>query len=293
MPTLEEVSISNIIHAIRGDGATLTATRVPLDDLRLDRWGWMLFVSHKHGTSQGDEVLTLKDSVYNTEFRKVYTLEELKKLAQEWQCNDWEEGYSPVVPSVPQLVDELPQEETAKQKEEKAAEGEEAERSYRTESQLLTQEDIARQIKTVADSVVRRSPSYTQKIIAEQVALGGTYYQNVALQSKQSFDLARLLTVIGAVIFVFSMIVVVIPVSSGNTVPVGIVGTLVSGVVEAIAGLSFLYNKASAQFARFHLFLDRINRASLCHTMCHEIEDKARRQEVIVIRRISWRVSAI
>ncbi len=277
MPTLEEVSTCNSIHAIRGDGATLTATRVPLDDLRLDRWGWILFVSHKHGASEGDDVVTLKDNVDNTEFRKVYTFEELNELAQEWECSDWQEGYSlPAVLVTPQGVDE-PSKEIA----EKTAEGEE-ERTVRTGTELLTQEDIARQIKTVADSVVKRSPSYTQKIIAEQVALGGTYYQNVALQSKQSFDLARLLTIIGAVIFVFSMIVVLVPVSTGNTVPVGIVGALVSGVVEAIAGLSFLYNKASAQFARFHLFLDRINRASLCHTMCHDIEDKARRQELII-----------
>ncbi|MFL5664684.1 MAG: hypothetical protein ACJ8BW_25555 [Ktedonobacteraceae bacterium] len=146
----------------------------------------------------------------------------------------------------------------------------------------LTPEDIPHQINAAATPIARRSPSYTQRIIAEQVQLGATYYEQVAVQSQQSFNLARLLTIIGAILFVGSMGVLIIPFANGNTTIVGSFGVVISGVVEAVAGLSFLYNKASAQFARFHIFLDRINRASLCHTMCNELEDQAKKQELMV-----------
>jgi hypothetical protein len=152
----------------------------------------------------------------------------------------------------------------------------------RRQQKRLTPEEIANQISEVAASIAERTPSYTQKIIAEQVQLGGTYYSQVATQSQQSFDLARMLSIIGAVLFVASMVVMIIPFANGNTTVVGSLGVVVAGIVEAVAGLSFLYNKASAQFARFHIFLDRINRASLCHTMCNELEDQGKKQEIMV-----------
>lgn len=57
---------------------------------------------------------------------------------------------------------------------------------------------------------------------------------------------------------------------------------MASCIVETVAGLSFLYNKASDQFARFHLYLDRNTRASIAHTMCGGIKDEAKKQEMII-----------
>jgi hypothetical protein len=51
MQQLEEI-ISNpkaiVIQSVRRkDQAIVTATRVPLGDIRLEEWGWILTVSHK------------------------------------------------------------------------------------------------------------------------------------------------------------------------------------------------------------------------------------------------------
>ena len=141
---------------------------------------------------------------------------------------------------------------------------------------------LSARIANEAAIVASKTRSQTQKIVAEQIQLGSTYYQNVAVQLKQSFDLAWVLTAIGALVFLVSVLIILLPLAHGNAVPVGIVGTLASTIIEAVAGFSFLYNKASAQFARFHLFLDRISRASLAHTMCDAISDEAKRQEILI-----------
>jgi hypothetical protein len=104
----------------------------------------------------------------------------------------------------------------------------------------------------------------------------------VNTQSKQSFELARTLVYIGAGIFGVSMFAFLVPISRGDTTIVSSIGIVASAIVSGIGGLSFLYNKASVQLARFHLFLDRINRASIAHAMCDSIKDGDKRQEQII-----------
>jgi len=80
-----------------------------------------------------------------------------------------------------------------------------------------------------------------------------------------------------------SMIAFIIPFSKGDSTLVGSIGIVASCIVEVIGGLSFLYNKASIQFAHFHLFLDRINRATIAHAMCDGIKEESRKQEQVII----------
>jgi hypothetical protein len=137
-------------------------------------------------------------------------------------------------------------------------------------------------VEAIAMDIEKKTTSHIEKIAMNQIRLGNVYYKNVNTQSKQSFDLARLLVIIGAVLFVLSVIAFLIPFSKGNTTVVGSFGIIISGLVEAIGGFSFLYNKASVQFAHFHLFLDRINRASIAHAMCDSIKEDDRRQEQVI-----------
>ncbi len=48
-----------------------------------------------------------------------------------------------------------------------------------------------------------------------------------------------------------------------------------------MAGLNLIYDKATKQFVRFHLFLDRIIRSSIAHAMIEEIKDPDRKQAAI------------
>ncbi|MBA2682446.1 MAG: hypothetical protein H0U76_29150 [Ktedonobacteraceae bacterium] len=52
------------------------------------------------------------------------------------------------------------------------------------------------------------------------------------------------------------------------------IGSFISLIIELMAGLNFLYDRATKQFARFHLYLDRIIRASIAHVMAEDLEDK-------------------
>ena len=151
----------------------------------------------------------------------------------------------------------------------------------------VSEPDIAQQISEIAKQVVasnnvvdEQMPSYTQQIIAQQVALGGTYYENAVAQSRQSFEQAKLLSWLGAGLFALSIILAVLPFTTRSTTTT--IGVIVAAILQGVGGLSFLYSKATSQLASFHLFLDRINRASLAHTMSHALEDQAKKQEMMV-----------
>jgi hypothetical protein len=279
MPTFDEVSVFDAIHAKRDDESILIAIRIPVDGKRRAEWPWFVLESDSDGTPVKDTTTNLVDQTGHQIYRKLFSTEELRT---HWDTAEWQRGlYPPLSSSTSPTAGN--QSMLSKSGEVEATLEDALESAVQQRQQRkLTPEDIPNQINAAATPIARRSPSYTQRIIAEQVQLGATYYEQVAVQSRQSFDLARLLTVIGAILFVVAMGVMIIPFANGNTTVVGSLGVVTSGVVEAVAGLSFLYNKASAQFARFHIFLDRINRASLSHTMCNELEDQAKKQEMMV-----------
>ncbi len=260
MPTFDEVSAFDSVHAKNVDGSILTAIRIPADGKRRNEWPWIVLEGDSDGTPVKDTITTLVDENGHAMYRKLYSTDELRT---HWEGAEWNKGYffpkpppstEPVitpmfetvpspVPSTP-ITDEVPNVRKPEDTKEPSEDSMEPPIKQRRQQKRLTPEEIANQINEVAASIAERSPSYTQQIIAEQVQLGGTYYSQVATQSQQSFDLARLLTVIGAILFVTSMVVMIIPFANGNTTVVGSLGVIVAGIVEAVAGLSFLYNKA-------------------------------------------------
>jgi hypothetical protein len=338
MPSIDELVTAPVIHATRPDGAILTAIRVPTDDLRLNRWGWMLYISQKGNASVPSDIEALTDHT-GKRYPKIYTLDEVKAYAAKWGDIDegepaevdWNPGYWNADP-----WGEIFSSTQSTQKEIQSLQGRLADtiktltenintisrstderldaqirpivgRLEMTEKRLTTLsqsvdtlkpqvEEIAKErrrqrqandlldksIQATAFEIAKQTNEYTMEIISEQVGLGSSYYQNAVLQSKQSFDLSRLLVLIGVGIFAFSMVVLFIPVAHGNTTPVGVAGVAATAITEGVAGLNFLYNKASDQLAQFHRFLDRNNRASIAHAMCNGIKDETRKQEMII-----------
>jgi len=80
-----------VLHTRRSDGVVIIATRVPLGDIRLQKWGWILALSNKNELTE-DDILTLTDNA-GKRYPKVYRLEEVQNYAEPWGCIDWEEGY--------------------------------------------------------------------------------------------------------------------------------------------------------------------------------------------------------
>lgn len=80
----------------------------------------------------------------------------------------------------------------------------------------------------------------------------------------------------------FVAMAVILPFASGNTSLIGTLGTIASILIETVAGLSFLYNKASQQMAAFQVYLDRINRASICYSMTDDFEKKSKEEQELI-----------
>jgi len=129
-------------------------------------------------------------------------------------------------------------------------------------------EEIKQQIKTTAASIAERTPSETQKIIANQVELGAGFYEEVSVQLRESFRLSLWPTIAGAVIFLLTVIASVsMSFFHGESTLITILGTLAAAITEVLAASNRLYNQASRQFANFQVDLDRINRSSIGYAM--------------------------
>src|SRR6266487_457418 len=87
-------------------------------------------------------------------------------------------------------------------------------------------------------------------------------------------------SLVGGIVFIITIIVIIIADAFHITHDAALLplGAIISGITELMAGLNFLYDKASKQFGRFHLFIDRIIRYSIAHAMTEEIKDPGQKQ---------------
>ncbi|GCE50456.1 hypothetical protein EI42_05851 [Thermosporothrix hazakensis] len=81
-----------VLHSVRKDGANVIATRVPLDDVRLQKWGWILSLSHGNEYQEQNDIDTLIDRS-GKRYPKVYYLADILNYIEKWECRDWEIGY--------------------------------------------------------------------------------------------------------------------------------------------------------------------------------------------------------
>ena len=96
MTMFEDIATLNdysVVHSQRKEGVTLIATRVPLDDIRLENWGWVLSLSQKDARNDQDDIETLQDNA-GRRYPRVYTLPDVQSYAEKWACTQWKMGYS-------------------------------------------------------------------------------------------------------------------------------------------------------------------------------------------------------
>jgi len=148
-------------------------------------------------------------------------------------------------------------------------------------------EEIEQRIKSTAAAIAERTPSETQKIIANQVELGTEFYKEVGIQSHESFHLSLWLTIAGGCIFLLTVAAtVLVTLLRGDSTLVTWIGALATAITEGLAASNRLYNRASRQFAEFQVDLDRINRSSIGYAMISEdaFEKKTQKQQEAIIK---------
>jgi uncharacterized membrane protein YphA (DoxX/SURF4 family) len=95
MATFDELALQGeypVLHSLRSDHATLIATRVPLTDIGMGRWGWVLTLNHRNGRTDSDDIAALRDNT-GQQYPKVYSLSDMQNYIEKWGCAEWEEGY--------------------------------------------------------------------------------------------------------------------------------------------------------------------------------------------------------
>lgn len=307
MPNLEELLTEDMIYASRSDGAKMLAMKVQES---AEGPIWEVLSMDKEGQVAKDGIITL-DTDKQAIYRKTFTTDQLRTIANERDYIEWNAGFFPQrSSSTPSSLEEQ-NNQLHEQFAEQQNQLEEQFTSQREQIELLladtkaqldtmvqsakrsiasrigkipqiSPDEVEQQIKSTAAEIAQRTPNPTQKVIALQVELGGGTYRQVAEQSQLSFRLSFWLVIAGAVLFIGTMATVAIPFASGNTSLIGTVGTVATIIVETVAGLNFLYNKATRQLAEFQVYLDRINRASICYSMADDLDKKSKEQQELI-----------
>jgi septal ring factor EnvC (AmiA/AmiB activator) len=268
---------------------------------------WELLFVHKDGHVNNDGTLTLPAGE-KAVLRKICTNEQLQKTATLHDFVEWRPCVLEERPDerVLQLRDELSHtehnfEETDKQLQEikekyevATKELEEAKAKIKDLTTLNQKrreraawQEVDQRIRTTATEIEARTPSQTQKIIANQVELGAGFYQEVGVQSHESFRLSVWLALAGGGIFLLTVLAAIsITWLRGDSAPITWIGSIAAALTEGLAAGNRLYNQASRQFAAFQVDLDRINRSSISYAMISEeaFEKKTEEQRDAILK---------
>jgi hypothetical protein len=139
-------------------------------------------------------------------------------------------------------------------------------------------------VSSNAANAAKKATTRIERMAANLTSLSSSYYKNANEQSKRSFELARIISLIGGVILLFTIIGVFVSIFLQLGVTALIfngVGAVIAAIVEGIAGLNLVYDKATQQFTRSQVFLDRIQRSSIAYAMAENIPDETARQKAL------------
>jgi len=206
MPKIDELLHEHSLHSVRSDGSQMVVLETERHESGPE---WEILLVGKDGSVKNDGTLILH-SGEKTVVRKICTSQQLLTIAASHDFVEWRTHVIEEHPDehVLLLQDQLArtersleqmttQYETANERVQQAA-------KQTQELQILTAsqrkkermtprvdlEEIEQRFKTTAAAIAERTPSETQKIIANQVELGAGFYQEVGVQSHESFRLS-------------------------------------------------------------------------------------------------------
>lgn len=267
---------------------------------------WEILLVRKGGSVENDGMIVL-DTGERAVLRKIRGSEQLQKEAAlhdfiEWQPNVLEEHPDERVLVLQDKLQQAERDYQGMKTQYEAADKQlqdalkriqdlnktiNSQRQKERSASRIDLEEIEQRLKSTATAIAERTPSETQKIIANQVELGAGFYQEVGVQSHESFHLSLWLAAAGGSIFLLTVLAVVfVTFLRGDSTLITIIGSIAAALTEGLAASNRLYNQASQQFANFQVDLDRINRSSICYAMISEeaFEKKAQKQQEGIIK---------
>ena len=118
-------------------------------------------------------------------------------------------------------------------------------------------------IEILGDGDVHKMASLHVQMILE-------YYQDVLEQAQRSFFWALVAAGVGTLFFIGAIAMTFVM----NSWPSAILSVVSGALIQVISAFNFyLYNRASHQFASFHICLERTNRFLLANTMNDNLSD--------------------
>lgn len=130
------------------------------------------------------------------------------------------------------------------------------------------------ELRKDCEGVAEIAPGETQRMASLLSQMSLAYYADVRRQAQQSFLSALVAAGIGTLFFLYATYRGME--STGATI------SLIAGaLVQVISAINFfLYDRASRQFALFHICLERTNRFLLANSLCQNLDNLDRREEV-------------
>ena len=302
MPKIDELLHEHSLHSVRSDGSQMVVLETERHESGPE---WEILLVGKDGSVKNDGTLILP-SGEKTVVRKICTSQQLLTIAASHDFVEWRTRIIEEHPDehVLLLQDQLARTERSLEQMttqyEAANERVQQAAKQTQELQMLTAsqrkkermtprvdlEEFEQRLKTSAAAIAERTPSETQKIIANQVELGAGFYQEVGVQSHESFRLSLWLAAAGGIIFFLTVVAaVLVTFLRGESILITVIGSLAAAITEVLAASNRLYNQATTQFTAFQVDLDRINRSSICYAMVSEeaFEKKTEKQQEAII----------
>jgi hypothetical protein len=311
MPKIDELLHEHSLHSVRSDGSQMIVLETGQGKTDPE---WEILHVRKDGSVENDGTLIL-DSGEKTVLRKICDNERLKKIAAlhdfvEWRSSVLEDHPNEQVLTLQEqlqhtehdLQEIKTQYETTNEQLQEALKQVQdlnklnsSQRKKERAAPRIDIDELEQRLKSTASAIAERTPSETQKIIANQVELGAGFYQQVGVQSHESFHLSLWLAAAGAGIFFLTVLAtVLVTLLRGDSILVTIIGSIAAALTEGLAASNRLYNQASQQFSNFQVDLDRINRSSICYAMISEeaFEKKAPKQQEAIVKIIDTLLQA-
>lgn len=129
--------------------------------------------------------------------------------------------------------------------------------------------NLVKNISDILNEIISPGGGNVEKIASSQIKLLTSYYSLVLDQAQRSFSWALIWATIGVLGFITAGVFLLVY----QINDIALIGTIGSVLVEVISAINFyLYNKASAQLAEFHIRLDSTQKLLLSNAVAEKIE---------------------
>jgi hypothetical protein len=131
-------------------------------------------------------------------------------------------------------------------------------------------------LKKTCAQIATAEPGNTRAMAGHLNEMILAYYGDVLSQANQSFWTAVGTGALGVIFFFWAVYKSMGSTPSLSSAAVGVIG---GAIVQTISGIQFfIYNRASRQFASFHICLERMNRFLLADTICDNLQNETAKQ---------------